>query len=230
VFREPVADDAQGGVRHGSLCCRYGNRRVDGIRYKEWYVDNESIASGTIPSLEPADEVTLTYRWRWLDQRHRIKLKVDPAGTVREITKDNNTLVDDTNALSAHFHVEKSFCRAFLEFPTASGSLSCHDWLQQQVDAFNALLDGAVTSLTPRGAGVQVRIDAVTEHEDGTLTGRAVYRNDAMHGLWEEWHDNGQIRARGVFDHGKLIGAFESWHPDGFDRQSHQGFRYVETS
>ncbi|MBI3963622.1 MAG: hypothetical protein HY341_01355, partial [Candidatus Kerfeldbacteria bacterium] len=155
----------------------YGDAASPATTYT-WSVDGTIIASGTVPPLAPADERTFTYRWRWQDGTHRIRFAVDPGRQVDEITDANNVIDDRTNALSFHFHAERSFCRAFLRDTTAIGSFSCADWLQQQVAAFNAMLDAAIYDLTPAGAGIRIRIDRITEEVDGSLSPFDVHAPD----------------------------------------------------
>jgi len=69
-----------------------------------WQIDGVEVASGTLPALAPAAEVTVTYQWPWAHtmspdgQRamddHTVGLIADPANAISETYETNNSLTD----------------------------------------------------------------------------------------------------------------------------------------
>jgi len=88
-----------------------------------WFIDGTGVASGTLPALAPAAEITATYSWPWVHalspdgQRalgeHTVRFTVDPADAVAETYESNNSLEDRTNAMSFSIFVTPEMYEAY---------------------------------------------------------------------------------------------------------------------
>ncbi|MFH1598612.1 MAG: CARDB domain-containing protein [Patescibacteria group bacterium] len=171
----------------------------------KWYVDGVEVSSGTISNLNPGSYTTQDYLWRWVDGTHTIKFQVDPEGTIEEISEQNNLLTEKTNTLSLIFHVEEGFCSAFDYQKNSAGSYSCEDWLQQQVSAFNEILNQALTgatgSTTSSGANLRVRIDNIYIHANGEIDSSTGSEDWLYDGSWNiAWdYDDNDCLDRGIW-------------------------------
>ena len=142
-----------------------------------WYIDDVQVKSGMVPILSPEEEFTDTFQWVWdhdvvngrLLGEHRVKFVVDPQNTLSEITKNNNTREDYTNALSFRFHVEQSLYDYFRTKQNAVGSYSFEDYAQYQIWFFQNMFQEAVSSVAPDGIEERLRIDEIVIEPDGTL-------------------------------------------------------------
>jgi len=136
-----------------------------------WHMDGIEVATGTLPALAPAAEVTATYRAPWPHalspdrQRalgeHTVRFTVDPAGAVAETYESNNTLEDRTNAMSLSIYLPQEAHDAYNVPVDSRWPWSAEDWLQKQVAAMNAAFAGSVYPLTPQGVPLRVRINTI---------------------------------------------------------------------
>jgi hypothetical protein len=79
-----------------------------------WHIDGSEVASGTLPALAPAAEVTATFQWPWghalspdgqqAPGEHSVRFTVDPADAIPETYESNNSLDDQTNAMSFNIY------------------------------------------------------------------------------------------------------------------------------
>ena len=129
-----------------------------------WAIDGTEILTGSLPGLAPQAEVTATLRWAWghevdgerLLGTHTLRFAVDPDDLVRETYETNNALEDRTDALSLHLSMTPGAYRAYDTPWDPRFPYSAEDWLQRQVAAMNAALEGPEDVPSER-----VRIDRI---------------------------------------------------------------------
>lgn len=132
-----------------------------------WTIDEVEVASGTLPGLAPAAEVTVTYTWAWAHTMdgervvddHIVGFAVDPDDLIDETYEINNSLVDRTNALAFRFAITPEMYDAYNTPWDPAFSYSAEDWLQRQVAAMNWALANSTYPTTPAGATERVRIN-----------------------------------------------------------------------
>jgi len=135
-----------------------------------WYLDNNSVGSGTLPQLSPGQEIPVSYQWVWdhdvvngkLSGEHKIRLVVDTGNLLTEITKNNNVLENYTNALAFRFHVENSTYNYFKNYMNGLGSYNWEDWAQYQIRYFMQMFADA-------GINERLRIDQIVMESDNSL-------------------------------------------------------------
>lgn len=143
----------------------------------EWKIDGNRVASGSLSSLAPNQETTISYRWPWAhttspDERiqgsHTIELVVDPANPIQEISENNNKVTDFTQALAVGFWVEQAVYDFFntnqyeyCQGKTCNGSSSWEDWAQRQTREWNKIFDQSRYASYPNGVLDRVRLDKV---------------------------------------------------------------------
>ena len=137
-----------------------------------WYLDDILVKNATHPALSPGEGITLSQGWTWQTGVHTIRLTLDPLNLIPEVSEQNNSIEDRTNALAVGFWVEQSVWNYFNQhqFDLGLGSVSWEDWAQRQLRVWNQMLAGAVhPPLTPQGILDRVRLDKVTLVPDGML-------------------------------------------------------------
>ena len=137
-----------------------------------WYIDDQVAQAGLYPNpLAPGATATLTLSWAWQTGPHRVRLQLDPAGQLAEVSEQNNQLDDRTDALAVGFWVEQGVYDYFNahQAQLGLGSVSWEDWAQRQLKTWNGMLAGAVSPLTPEGVLDRVRLDKVTLVPNGAL-------------------------------------------------------------
>lgn len=143
--------------------------RLTGVDYA-WLLDGATLATGTL-TLEAARETTVDLAGAWTRARHQLELRVDSGNRYTVAGGRRNRLMVYTDALSIGAYVERSvhdYFRAH-QHELRVGHSSFEDWMNFQVEAYNALLAGAVWPETPQGVTDRVRLDQVTIVPDGAL-------------------------------------------------------------
>ncbi len=136
-----------------------------------WQIDGVEVASGTLPALPPAAEVTTAHRWPWahtlspdgqrvLDD-HMVRFTVDPDDAIAETYEINNSLEDRTNALSAQIAIHPTAYAACNVPVTTSLPFSAEDWIQKQIARWNQSLAESIYPATPAEATDRVRVDSI---------------------------------------------------------------------
>lgn len=153
-----------------------------------WLLDGVEVASGIISApLVPGSNVELHYPWRWDPTPHDLELRVTPSEP--DASSTNNRLTIRTNALLLGFWVEKSAYAYFNDHQwlycsrvACAGSNSFEDWLQRQVQTWNALFASSLyPGFAPNGVADRVALDEVVVVPDGSLPlhgGGATYSPD----------------------------------------------------
>jgi len=136
-----------------------------------WHIDGTEVASGTLPALAPAAEITATYTWPWGHalspdgQRalgeHSVRFTVDPANLVAETYESNNSLEDRTNAMSFSIYFTPEMYEAYNTPVHPMHPYSAEDWLQKQIAAMNTAFANSIYPVTPQGATLRVRINTI---------------------------------------------------------------------
>jgi len=148
----------------------WGDVLVPEVAY-QWLIDGSVVAQGVLTNLGAGQERVLDLAWSWTAGSHTVKLVVDPAGLIVELSELNNEVEDRTDALSAGFWVEQSVLAYFHEHQQelGIGSNSWPDWIQRQMRSHNALCAAASWPNAPQGVLDRVRIDKIVVVPDGAL-------------------------------------------------------------
>jgi len=135
-----------------------------------WFVDGIQQASGTHLGLAAGQEATLAYTWAWQTGPHTVKLVLDPAGTIGEVSEQNNSVEDRTNGLALGIWVEQSFYDFFNQnvWQAGWGGNSFDDWMQRHVKIWNDMLAAAqYPIIAPNGILDRIRLDKVVRVPNG---------------------------------------------------------------
>ncbi len=169
-----------------------------------WRMDGTEVASGTLPALAPAAEITATYAWAWGHalspdgQRalgeHSVRFTVDPANAIAETYESNNSREDRTNAMSFSIYITPEMIEAYNIPVDPKYPYSAEDWLQKQIAAMNANFANSIYPVTPQGATLRVRINtigiaAAAPPPDGAHDGGWFVDADYRHGV-SAWYDS----------------------------------------
>jgi len=135
-----------------------------------WYIDDNPVLNSTYPNLLPGESISLSLGWIWESGLHAVRIELDPANLIAEVSEQNNAVEDPTNALAVGFWVEQSVYDWFNihQVELGLGSVSWDDWAQRQLRYWNQMFETAISSLTPQGVIERVRLDKVVILPDGT--------------------------------------------------------------
>ena len=166
-----------------------------------WKIDGSETASGTLPGLDPGVETTTTFSWPWGHAlsgeralgNHLVSLAVDPQNAIPETYETNNTLEDDTLAMSFRIAITPEMLAAYSVPVDPQIPWSAEDWLQKQIAAMNNNFARSVYPTTPDGATQRVRIDTIAVQSDNSPTdypfdGGWFVDADYRHGV-SAWYD-----------------------------------------
>jgi len=127
-----------------------------------WTLDGREIISGvTEQPLAPGQELVFTNYWTWQTGDHYVAFDVNRVGRDDEITRNNNTVVDQINGLAFHFFVEQGLADWFTTVRNGKGSYCWEDWAQNQVQEMNRTFRDDVHPTTPEGIKLRVRLDRI---------------------------------------------------------------------
>jgi len=136
-----------------------------------WYIDGAEVASGTLPALVPAAEVTATHSWPWAHDlspdgqralgEHAVRFTVDPADAISETYECNNSLQDRTDAASFSIYITPEMYDIYNTPVDPRYPYSAEDWLQKQIAAMNDNFADSIYPATPQGAALRVRINTI---------------------------------------------------------------------
>lgn len=128
-----------------------------------WLIDGVQQVQSTHNSLNAGQEEILTYQWSWANGPHTVKLIVDTAAAISEISELNNSIEDRTDALSIGIYVEPAAYDFFNTnvWQANVGTNSFEDWIQRDVQIWNQMFAQAIFPLTPYGITDRVRLDKV---------------------------------------------------------------------
>jgi len=103
-----------------------------------WTIDGREGLSGvTAMPLNPGEELTFTNQWTWQSGDHYVAFDVNRVGRDDEITRNNNTILDQINGLAFHFFVEQGLADWFTTVRNGKNSYCWEDWAQLQVQEMN---------------------------------------------------------------------------------------------
>ena len=134
-----------------------------------WAIDGKVEKAGVSAAIHPDQEILFKLGWSWEAGAHSVSFHIDPHDVIPEISDRNNTLTIRTDALSFHFHVEKSLYHYFKTIKNSWGSYSWEDWAQSHITLMNNLFQQAVYPTTPEGIIERVYLDTISIHNDGAL-------------------------------------------------------------
>ena len=135
----------------------------------EWLIDSVRKTTATMRDLTPGQSITLTLAWVYQPGSHLVRINLDPQNLIAEVSEQNNSIEDQTNALAVGFWVEQSVYDWFNihQVELGLGSVSWDDWAQRQLKTWNEVFAAAIHPLTPDGVLERVRLDKVTIIPDG---------------------------------------------------------------
>ena len=169
-YSEPKNQPAHGdAVIFQAHVANRGGQNTGTFAYS-WYIDGLLVLNSSSPNLLPGETVILTIGWIWQSGPHTVRIELDPANLIAEVSELNNSVEDRTNALAVGFWVEQSVYDWFNihQVDLGLGSVSWDDWAQRQLSTWNKMFETAVHPLTPQGVIERVRLDKVVIIPDGT--------------------------------------------------------------
>lgn len=132
-----------------------------------WLIDGRDVKSGIAGAIKLNEQHVYELKWKWQDGAHFVSFEVDRRRLLDEITRNNNFVADQTNALAFHFFVEESVYKWFDTVKNGLGSYCWEDWAQLQVREMNRMFRDSIYPSTPNGIEERVRLDEVTIIPDG---------------------------------------------------------------
>ena len=137
-----------------------------------WDIDGVPTASGTAANIGSNEDRVLTLDWVWQAGDHTVRLAVDVANAIPEVSEANNAVEDRINGIIVGFWVEQSVYDYFHSYQKnlpGVGSNSWEDWAQRQMRYWNQFSASAIYTTTPQGVLDRVRIDKIVVVPDGAL-------------------------------------------------------------
>ncbi len=125
-------------------------------------IDGQEVQRVEVPALEPRKEITLKVTWKWKPGASKWEARVDTAGKMDEISKQNNVLAFQTDAYTLLAICEHGMTEGLDAICSSYGSFSFEDWLRgSTADRMNALFKHSKYDFAPQGAKIGVRIGRI---------------------------------------------------------------------
>jgi hypothetical protein len=136
-----------------------------------WHIDGAEVASGTLPALAPAEEITATYQWPWGHEMspdgqlalgdHSVRFTAFPADAIPETHESNNSLEDPTSAMSFRIYFTPEMYAAYNVPVDPQWPASAEDWIQKQMAMMNWDFANSTYPVVPQGATVRMRVNQI---------------------------------------------------------------------
>jgi len=149
----------------------WGTQAVPSVGYR-WTLDGAVVATGTITGWAAGADTTVSWPWTWEKVRHSLEFELDPAAAITgELTRGNNKLTIDTDALAMGAWVEDSLAAYMHDNQKVynDGANSFEDYIQRNMVLWNKMMVDAVYPTAPGGMTDRVRLDEVVHVSDGAL-------------------------------------------------------------
>jgi hypothetical protein len=107
-----------------------------------WFIDGRQAAQGATTGPQAVgQEVTAQFRWKWQPGRHTVRFVADPLFKTRDLSLNNNSREDATDAWSLLWAVDRVTYDSFNRVRNFLGTKSFEDWAQWHIDHMNRLFD-----------------------------------------------------------------------------------------
>jgi hypothetical protein len=150
-------------VRFRATVIWWGGEPIEAVDYR-WTLDGRVSGQGVIESIAPlGGRARVELPWRWKSGRHTVGFEIDPENKVEELTRDNNRVIDFTDALTVGFWVDRQVYDRVHEHRhrlVGEGN-SFEDWAQHLIRRWNKMFEAAVFPMAPEGVLDRVRLDKV---------------------------------------------------------------------
>ncbi len=120
------------------------------------YADDQTIKTAELPPLAPGDAHVVESTWNYNLGAKQIRVLIDAAGTQQEAARWNNSFVEPVQALGVLVRVAPELSEG------AFGLTDTHnvaDFVQYQLQSFNALMAASTHDVAPNGIIERVRCD-----------------------------------------------------------------------
>ncbi len=147
----------------------------------EWLVDGVLQKTESVTSLATGVKIMSVFKWPWQNGQHSITCHVDSAKLLSESCRENNILIDWTDAWSFHFVVRSDFYNALEQIYNGLGSSSAEDYFQLIIRQIHLVFSQSTYDFAPNGVTAHVRVGKITVYN----TGQPVPASDpSMDGAW----------------------------------------------
>jgi hypothetical protein len=118
--------------------------------------------------LRPGSFADLPHAFPWKSRGQSLELRVErETGPEQEISRENNSRRELTNALSFAVLIGRAGYNAWTRVPGPLGTYSFEDWVQRQLELLRTLFEQSVYPSAPQGVRQAVRIDTIRVLDDG---------------------------------------------------------------
>ena len=136
----------------------------------EWRFDGTLTTNGSV-QINPGQDITVPFAWNWETNSHALEFRADPANSLHELSKLNNSVLIRTDALLVGLWVEQGLYNHFHQTQIAlnDGANGFEDWGQRMVRRWNELMRKAKFPASPQGFLDQLALDKIVVVPDGAL-------------------------------------------------------------
>src|SRR5204862_2759285 len=105
-----------------------------------WYVDGHEAARGATKDPQTVGkEAMVSWQWNWQSGQHVVRFTADPLFKVRDLSLNNNSREDATDAWSLIWAVDRTTYDSFNRLRNFLGTRSFEDWAQWHIERMNRL-------------------------------------------------------------------------------------------
>lgn len=155
---------------------------LEGSVSYQWKVNNVVLDKGTITNLGAGDIIKKTLQWNWQSQGANLEFIVDSDNAAIEISENNNSVKEHTDALSLYIQIEDAAYDYFKNLTNKRGSKGFDDWIRIQVEE----LAGRMQKAALNGKFEKLRLGKIEVFPNGSLPcgGMHAKQSEEYDGVW----------------------------------------------
>lgn len=147
-------------ITYSAHIANRGTQPSDPFAYR-WLIDGAQVKRGAVAGLAPGEWLTVTLSTVWRNERSWVTLEADVDHSVTEVSEQNNSLREASDAQYQDLRVHPYVYEAFTHYQNSRGTFNFEDWLQTHYAQMNERFAQAVYPLSPQGVLDRVRVNTI---------------------------------------------------------------------
>ncbi len=131
-----------------------------------WKIGGEEVDTGTLKSVRPGKEITVSVEWKWRAERTPIEFLLDPEKKSRDEFEANNRRMIDSDAWLILIYIYRKTYDNLDSPKNFFGSYSFEDLIQAQIHTLNRKLAESKSEIAPEGCHARLAVGRFFVYKD----------------------------------------------------------------